>query len=226
MGGSMSSGMVTHVCATECIHVYGSTLVQAVACRLFGSKPLPEPTDINKSPDILLMCFDCTEMHCLVRHWPVMCIKCCIAHYHTETHHMHQVKSSFRFNNPVNKTFAGQSVLTTCLLVFRLPCAQDVLGNDNHKLDATFKLSFMMDIVNAIIYLHKSVIMSHGNLKSSNCLVDARWIVKVTKESSSTCTFSMSRPIKDDNSECVKWTFLPFHCVFYSLLFTAIRHIG
>lgn len=30
-----------------------------------------------------------------------------------------------------------------------------------------------------ITHLHESLIVSHGNLKSSNCLVDSRWIVKI-----------------------------------------------
>ena len=29
-------------------------------------------------------------------------------------------------------------------------------------------------------YLHGTEIVSHGNLKSSNCVVDSRWILKIT----------------------------------------------
>jgi serine/threonine protein kinase len=55
--------------------------------------------------------------------------------------------------------------------------------NDDLKLDPSFKQSFIMDIIKGMDYLHKSHLHSHGNLKSSNCLVDARWTVKVTAPS-------------------------------------------
>nr|XP_002733063.1 PREDICTED: atrial natriuretic peptide receptor 1-like [Saccoglossus kowalevskii] len=58
----------------------------------------------------------------------------------------------------------------------------DVLQNDEIRLDDAFKLSFITDIVKGMEYLHKSQHGggSHGNLKSSNCLVDNRWVVKIT----------------------------------------------
>jgi len=51
--------------------------------------------------------------------------------------------------------------------------------NDEVKLDNTFKMSFMTDVDKGMEYLHKSHLHSHGNLKSSNCLVDGRWTVRV-----------------------------------------------
>ena len=51
--------------------------------------------------------------------------------------------------------------------------------NDDVKLDNSFKLSFMTDVAKGMEYLHKSHLQSHGNLKSSNCLVDSRWTIRV-----------------------------------------------
>lgn len=31
-----------------------------------------------------------------------------------------------------------------------------------------------------MVYLHHSPLKSHGRLKSSNCIVDSRWLIKIT----------------------------------------------
>ncbi|KAK3733152.1 hypothetical protein RRG08_046076 [Elysia crispata] len=57
---------------------------------------------------------------------------------------------------------------------------QDVLENEEIKLDWMFRYSIMQDIVRGMAYLHSSEVRSHGNLKSTNCVVDSRFVVKIT----------------------------------------------
>lgn len=69
-----------------------------------------------------------------------------------------------------------------CLLTEYCPkgSLQDILENDEIKLDWMFKLSLMHDIIRGMYYLHNSVIETHGSLKSSNCVVDSRFVLKIT----------------------------------------------
>ncbi|XP_070573696.1 atrial natriuretic peptide receptor 1-like [Ptychodera flava] len=57
---------------------------------------------------------------------------------------------------------------------------QDVLENDDIKLDWLFKTSLLSDIVMGMEYIHGSEIVSHGRLKSPNCVIDSRWTLKIT----------------------------------------------
>ncbi|XP_016067586.1 PREDICTED: guanylate cyclase 2G-like [Miniopterus natalensis] len=57
---------------------------------------------------------------------------------------------------------------------------KDVLKNSDTEMDWIFKLSFAYDIVNGMLFLHRSPLKSHGNLKPSNCLVDGRLQVKLS----------------------------------------------
>ncbi|XP_048750955.2 atrial natriuretic peptide receptor 1-like isoform X4 [Ostrea edulis] len=57
---------------------------------------------------------------------------------------------------------------------------QDVLENEQIKLDWMFRYSLMQDILRGMSYLHSSDIRSHGNLKSTNCVVDGRFVLKIT----------------------------------------------
>lgn len=55
-----------------------------------------------------------------------------------------------------------------------------VLSNDDISMPWIFKYSLMKDICRGLEYIHQSEIGSHGRLKSSNCLIDSRWTLKLS----------------------------------------------
>ncbi|KAM6903929.1 atrial natriuretic peptide receptor 1-like isoform 1-T2 [Lycodopsis pacificus] len=57
---------------------------------------------------------------------------------------------------------------------------QDLMESDSITLDWMFRYSLINDIVKGMLFLHNSVLVSHGNLKSSNCVVDGRFVLKIT----------------------------------------------
>ncbi|KAL0983976.1 hypothetical protein UPYG_G00135440 [Umbra pygmaea] len=62
---------------------------------------------------------------------------------------------------------------------------RDVLNDmisypDETFMDWEFKISVMYDIAKGMSYLHSSDIQVHGRLKSTNCVVDNRMVVKIT----------------------------------------------
>ncbi|RVE69219.1 hypothetical protein OJAV_G00075340 [Oryzias javanicus] len=62
--------------------------------------------------------------------------------------------------------------------VFEL--CQRGLSQDETFMDMEFKISVMYDIAKGMSYLHTSNIPVHGRLKSTNCVVDNRMVVKIT----------------------------------------------
>uniref|UniRef100_A0A8B9JKP5 Guanylate cyclase n=1 Tax=Astyanax mexicanus TaxID=7994 RepID=A0A8B9JKP5_ASTMX len=56
---------------------------------------------------------------------------------------------------------------------------EDLLLNDDVKLDWMFKSSLLLDLIKGMKYLHHRNVC-HGRLKSRNCLVDGRFVLKVT----------------------------------------------
>ncbi|XP_069593169.1 guanylyl cyclase C isoform X1 [Ranitomeya imitator] len=62
---------------------------------------------------------------------------------------------------------------------------RDVLSDkisypDGTFMDWEFKISVMNDIAKGMSYLHASKVEAHGRLKSTNCVVDSRMVVKIT----------------------------------------------
>ncbi|CDS38210.1 retinal guanylyl cyclase 2 [Echinococcus multilocularis] len=59
-------------------------------------------------------------------------------------------------------------------------CLQDVINNKSIPFDWDFKLSLMTDFVRGMEYLHSTSLKAHGRLKSTNCVVSGRWVLKIT----------------------------------------------
>ncbi|XP_074648742.1 atrial natriuretic peptide receptor 1-like isoform X2 [Tubulanus polymorphus] len=77
---------------------------------------------------------------------------------------------------------------------------QDVLENADIHLDLEFRYSLIDDILRGLLFLHESYFECHGNLKSSNCLVDGRFAVKL-------CDFAPADWLKSQReSKDLLWT--------------------
>ncbi len=57
---------------------------------------------------------------------------------------------------------------------------QDIIQQGEMKLEWAFKMSILKDIIMGMHYLHQSEVGLHGHLYSGNCMIDSRWICKVT----------------------------------------------
>ena len=59
--------------------------------------------------------------------------------------------------------------------------SQDVLEDSGTNLDLNFRLSFVVDIINGMDYLHNFTHMrSHGYLKSSNVLITGSFTARIS----------------------------------------------
>lgn len=56
---------------------------------------------------------------------------------------------------------------------------RDVLNNANFQFDWMFRLSFALDAAKGMSYLHSKKFI-HGRLKSTTCVIDDQWTLRIT----------------------------------------------
>ncbi|XP_075891295.1 retinal guanylyl cyclase 2-like [Nelusetta ayraudi] len=80
----------------------------------------------------------------------------------------------------------------------------DLLADGNMRLDWMFKSSLLMDLIKGMKYLHLRG-LSHGRLKSTNCLVDGRFVLKVTDYGLPMILHAQNLTLPEDPQELL-WT--------------------
>ncbi|KAF8795122.1 Atrial natriuretic peptide receptor 1 like protein [Argiope bruennichi] len=86
----------------------------------------------------------------------------------------------------------------------------DMLANHAIKIDWMFTCSIITDITEGMVFLHGSKIEYHGHLKSENCVIDGRFVVKLSNYSLRELKKQIPRPEQEDP---------------WSLLWTAPEHL-
>ncbi|XP_061595854.1 retinal guanylyl cyclase 1 [Cololabis saira] len=82
---------------------------------------------------------------------------------------------------------------------------EDLLGNEEVRLDWMFKSSLLMDLIRGMKYLHHRDII-HGRLKSRNCVVDGRFVLKVTDYGFNEILISQDIETEEEKPEDSLWT--------------------
>ncbi|XP_051800334.1 retinal guanylyl cyclase 1-like isoform X2 [Acanthochromis polyacanthus] len=80
----------------------------------------------------------------------------------------------------------------------------DLLADSSMRLDWMFKSSLLMDLIKGMKYLHLRG-LSHGRLKSTNCLVDGRFVLKITDYGLPMIVHSQNIVLPEDPQELL-WT--------------------
>ncbi|XP_071372735.1 retinal guanylyl cyclase 2 [Centroberyx affinis] len=82
---------------------------------------------------------------------------------------------------------------------------QDLLRNEDVKLDWMFKSSLLLDLIKGMKYLHHRE-FPHGRLKSRNCVVDGRFVLKITDYGFNELLESQKAPREEPPPEDLYWT--------------------
>ncbi|XP_024133094.1 retinal guanylyl cyclase 2 [Oryzias melastigma] len=82
---------------------------------------------------------------------------------------------------------------------------QDLLRNEDVKLDWMFKSSLLLDLIKGMKYLHHRD-FPHGRLKSRNCIVDGRFVLKITDYGFNELLESQKASVEEPPPEELYWT--------------------
>uniref|UniRef100_A0A8C2XTJ2 Guanylate cyclase n=1 Tax=Cyclopterus lumpus TaxID=8103 RepID=A0A8C2XTJ2_CYCLU len=82
---------------------------------------------------------------------------------------------------------------------------EDLLLNDEVKLDWMFKSSLLLDLIKGMKYLHHRGV-SHSRLKSRNCVVDGRFVLKVTDFGYNEVLEAQRFPYEEQPADELLWT--------------------
>ncbi|TDH04805.1 hypothetical protein EPR50_G00136700 [Perca flavescens] len=82
---------------------------------------------------------------------------------------------------------------------------ENLLSNEEVRLDWMFKSSLLMDLIRGMKYLHHRDII-HGRLKSRNCVVDGRFVLKVTDYGFSEILIAQNIDTEGEKPEDLLWT--------------------
>uniref|UniRef100_A0A671UZB6 Guanylate cyclase n=1 Tax=Sparus aurata TaxID=8175 RepID=A0A671UZB6_SPAAU len=106
-----------------------------------------------------------------------------------------EVKEVRQLDHPNLCKFIGGSIEVPYVSIITEYCPKgslsDVLLNDDIPINWGFRLSFATDIARGMSYLHQHK-MFHGRLHSRNCVIDDRWVCKISGN-------NISSPDTDDN---------------------------
>ncbi|KAJ6664832.1 hypothetical protein lerEdw1_005804 [Lerista edwardsae] len=81
--------------------------------------------------------------------------------------------------NPFLGLLSDGSLIASVMEFCSRGSLEDLLKNTDISLDWMFKSSLLLDLIKGMKYLHHKDIV-HGRLKSRNCLVDGRFVLKIT----------------------------------------------
>jgi atrial natriuretic peptide receptor A len=116
-----------------------------------------------------------------------------------------EVKAVREANHPNVLGFVGASIdaPNVCILTTfaQKGSLDDILASEDVRLSWDFKDSIIKDIARGMQFISKSQIKSHGRLKSSNCVIDNRWTVKITDYGLPSIRLGQEKDVENYNAD-------------------------